>query len=70
MYADYHKTAAETFFETFEVGKNMHAVNTAICPEIEQNYTAAEFMHCQGTFGIDPVCICWKLRRTDILRIP
>ena len=46
-------------------GQDVHAVDAAIRPEIEQHDFAAQIAHTDGLFGVEPFRAGGKIRRVD-----
>ena len=54
MHANHDQLVPVLFFEVFQVGKDMHAVDAAVSPEVQQHHLSLQFGEVDGPRGVHP----------------
>jgi hypothetical protein len=62
---DHHELIRILRFKSLEIGNDVHAVNAAVSPEVEQNNFPLQCCEGQWAIGIQPTAAAGKLRRAN-----
>jgi hypothetical protein len=65
VHTDYRQHISVLFFQLPQLRKYMHAVNSAVGPEVEDYQSTAQISQCQRRRSVEPLEVFWKLRGVD-----
>ena len=61
MDADHHDFVGIGLLQLFELRQNVHAIDAAISPEVEQYKLAPQVAECQRLFRVEPLTLSLEL---------
>lgn len=65
--ANHHQVLGVGLFELFQLGEDVHAVDAAVRPEVQEHELPVQVLQFDRPVGVEPSQIPWKLRDTQPL---